>query len=69
LIFVLQVQAAGLAISSYAKHAAVTTFMGDTLAKTLLARSKATLAILQEIQGIFQAYQSTLADELLLFIL
>jgi hypothetical protein len=54
------VQAAGLAIGSFAKKAAVTTFMGDTLAKTLLARSKASLAILQEMQRIFQVYQSVI---------
>jgi hypothetical protein len=59
------VQAAGLAIGSYAKKAAVMTFMGNTLAETLHLRSKASLAILHEIQEIFQVYQS---KRLLLFI-
>ena len=54
----LQVQAAGLALGSYAKKAAVMTFMGNTLAETLLSRSKASLTILNGIQEIFLAYQS-----------
>jgi len=66
ILIVLQVQAAGLAIGSFAKKAAATTFMGDTLAKTLLSRSKASLAILQEMQRIFQVYQSVLCFFLLI---
>jgi hypothetical protein len=54
----LQVQAAGLALGSYAKKAAVMTFMGNTLAETLLSRSKASLTILNGIQEIFLVYQS-----------
>ncbi len=58
--------AAGLAIGNYAKQAAVTTFLGDTLARTLQARSKASLAILDDLQEIFLAYLSKLEYQFLL---
>lgn len=57
-LFIFQVHAAGLAIGSYAKHAAAKTFMGDILAKTLMVRSKASMAILNQLQDLFQCYQS-----------
>jgi hypothetical protein len=41
----------------YVKKAAVTTFMGNTLAKTLVARSESSSAILHGIEEIFEAYQ------------
>jgi hypothetical protein len=57
-LIIFQVHAAGLALGSYAKQAAVTTFMGDTLAKTLQTRSKASLAILDQVLEIFLMHLS-----------